>query len=206
MYIGNALNPMCIQFASIAPALVRAIAWSTYGLVGRFDEIYLNEFRICNCLRRMVTIALDSSCRLRSGETLADLLPGLSDSKLPLLQDVETAERIALNSQVREHHTQCIILSGPGGIGKSTFVEEFCLQKNLKPYYLSPGWNWDGYRGNEIVIIDDMYPNMITSTQFKRLVDSTPFRVPTSKGSIEFTSTLILITSNWHVVDNDRQT
>lgn len=86
---------------------------------------------------------------------------------------------------------------GPSGSGKTRRALE---EAGTDFYFVSKGdtnqstW-WDGYCGQQTVIIDDFYGWLPWSFML-RLLDRYPFNVQFKGGSIPFTSKTIIITSN----------
>lgn len=106
----------------------------------------------------------------------------------------------------REWQTKVTVVWGPSGSGKTTLVEKlakdaalalgtsqpFTLMKSMK--HASGIW-WDGYVGQEIVIIEE-FEGWISRNEFKNLVNTTDHRVQTKGGSSRFRAREIFITSN----------
>jgi len=92
--------------------------------------------------------------------------------------------------------TQVIVLWGAPGIGKSRRAR---VEAGETAYWLpKPEGNavyWDGYDGEENVVIDEFY-GWIPRTQLQRLCDSTPLMVNNKFGSTPFLAKKIWITSN----------
>lgn len=84
---------------------------------------------------------------------------------------------------------------GPTGTGKSREAAE----KWPDAYYKMPcnKW-WDGYNGEETVIIDDYRKDLCTFAELLRLLDRYAHRVENKGGSIPFCSKRIVITSCKH--------
>lgn len=86
---------------------------------------------------------------------------------------------------------------GPTGSGKSRRANE-----ELPGAYWKPAgpW-WDGYDGQEDVIIDDFHSgraNEISITDLLRWLDRYPCRVPIKGGFVNFVARRVVITSNLH--------
>jgi len=95
---------------------------------------------------------------------------------------------------------------GPPGIGKSQRARH---EAGPSAYWLPQPdsgtvW-WDGYDGQEVVVIDEFY-GWIKRTMMQRLCDSTPIMVQNKGGSTPFVAKKIIITSNdppsqwWRVI------
>jgi hypothetical protein len=82
---------------------------------------------------------------------------------------------------------------GPSGTGKTTYVN------NLYPdaYEKSHDKWWDGYQGQETVIIDDLGPDQDISTFLKLWGDFKPFRAEVKGGYQYIRPKRIIVTSNY---------
>jgi hypothetical protein len=96
----------------------------------------------------------------------------------------------------RDFKTTVTVLVGPPGCGKSRYAAERCTD----PYYKPNGDWWDGYCGQNEVIIDDFY-GWLKCDELLRICDRYPHRVPIKGGFKPFVSRQIYITSNKHVED-----
>lgn len=91
------------------------------------------------------------------------------------------------------------VFYGQSGSGKTRRAFEEAGESN---YFVSKGdsnqitW-WDGYHGQDSVIIDDFYGWLPWSFML-RLLDRYPFTVQIKGGTVPFTSKTIYITSNEH--------
>lgn len=92
----------------------------------------------------------------------------------------------------RDFKTQVLWYWGPTGTGKSKTAFELYPHA----YFKSGGsrW-WDGYEGEECVIVDDYRRDLCTFSELLRLFDRYPYRVEFKGGSREFTSRCIIITT-----------
>lgn len=99
----------------------------------------------------------------------------------------------------RNWEMENIVYYGPSGSGKTRRAYEEAGESN---YFVSKGdqnqitW-WDGYHGQNTVIIDDFYGWLPWSFML-RLLDRYPFNVQVKGGTVPFTSRKIIITSNQH--------
>lgn len=100
------------------------------------------------------------------------------------------------HGQSRDWITHVTVYWGPPGIGKSQRARH---EAGPSAYWLPQPdggtvW-WDGYDGQEVVVIDEFY-GWIKRTMMQRLCDSTPIMVQNKGGSTPFTAKRIIITSN----------
>lgn len=106
-----------------------------------------------------------------------------------------------LDERERDWKTEVIVYWGKAGTGKSRRAYE---EGGEKAYFLRKGnggsiW-WDGYEGNENVIIDDFY-GWIPWDMLLRICDRYPMTVDIKGGSRKFLAKKIWITSNVHPRD-----
>lgn len=94
----------------------------------------------------------------------------------------------------RDFKTKVYVCYGPTGTGKSMYAANTCKD----PYWYFPqpdGKWWDGYQGQEDVIIDEFYGQILWSTLL-RLLDRYPLTVEVKGGTHNFAPKRIFITSN----------
>ena len=92
---------------------------------------------------------------------------------------------------------EIICYIGPSGTGKSRAAREAYPQA----YWGPKGKWWDGYCGQETVIVDEMYGHRFSFSELLQLLDRYPFQVETKGGVRQFTSRRIVFTSNQHPED-----
>ncbi len=102
----------------------------------------------------------------------------------------------------RSKKTQVTVLWGPTGTGKTTWVTN---QAGPTAFWLHPskddnGCWWDGYIGQDTVVMDEFYGG-IKWSQMLRLLDFTPMSVPVKGAMIQFNPSRIFITSNKNPMD-----
>lgn len=91
----------------------------------------------------------------------------------------------------RDFKTHVIVLVGEPGSGKSRFANEYPGTKYWKPR----GQWWDGYNGEDVVILDDFY-GWVPYDELLRVCDRYPLKVPVKGAFVEFVSKTVIITSN----------
>lgn len=84
---------------------------------------------------------------------------------------------------------------GVTGTGKTRQARERFPDAYLKS---NTKW-WDGYNGEEVVILDEMTPNTIGSWHIKQWSDHYPFSAETKGGSVRIRPKVIIITSNYSI-------
>lgn len=98
------------------------------------------------------------------------------------------------------------VIWGPSGSGKSWFAQ--MNWGDVSTVYWKPQgtkW-WDGYFGQETVVLDDFKGSWMPLQDFQRLVDRYPLQVETKGGYVPMLARRIVITSNyqpsaWYATD-----
>ncbi len=108
-----------------------------------------------------------------------------------------------LHRTPRKWEMEIITLIGPTGSGKTRYVYDRYPEDEI--YSLPPpkgsGTYWDGYDGEETVLIDEVYGNRFSHGALLMLLDRYPLQVPVHGGAVEFVSKRIVMTSNAHPRD-----
>lgn len=104
----------------------------------------------------------------------------------------------------RKWQTVCYVYYGNSGCGKTEAAKEEARVWGGGTYWLTLEkgtggkiW-WDGYNGEENIIIDE-FACQIPFSEFKRLIDSSPMRVPIKGGFVNFLGKRVWILSNHHI-------
>lgn len=100
----------------------------------------------------------------------------------------------SLMSSPREKLTEGILLNGRTGTGKTRTAS--LIASYLGDAYWQDGsqW-WNNYDGQKLVVIDE-YRGQFPISFFLRLLDRTPFQVPSKGGYVNFNSEVIIFCSN----------
>ncbi|AZA07503.1 replication protein [Bat circovirus] len=102
--------------------------------------------------------------------------------------------KVAGKAKARDWKTSVHVIIGPPGCGKSKWACNFAEPETT--FWKAPRnkW-WDGYCGQEVVILDDFY-GWLPYDDLLRLCDRYPLTVETKGGTVPFLASTILITSN----------
>lgn len=100
---------------------------------------------------------------------------------------------ILMKSTPRTTFDELIIIQGPTGTGKS----HFCRTQFPKAYWKNNSDWWDGYNGEETIIIDEFY-GWLKLDLLLRLCDKNPLLLGTKGGHKNCSATRVVITSNDH--------
>ena len=105
---------------------------------------------------------------------------------------IEKCKELHLEEYARNWEMVNIVFHGISGSGKTTLAKELsCGSIYFKP----DGEWWDGYHGQNIVVLDDFYGGLKFVFLLK-LLDSNPLHVPFKGGFHVFRSRSIIFTSN----------
>lgn len=111
---------------------------------------------------------------------------------------VETWNLAQISPRDPSEAVTCILLIGPPGTGKSRaahyYAKQFYGPNGFYGHTLGK-W-WDGYRGEQCVILDDFRGSSMSFTSFKHLVDRYPLRVEVKGASCNMAATHFYITTN----------
>jgi len=109
-----------------------------------------------------------------------------------------------LHKMERHHYTKFLCLWGPTETGKTTLIQHLfpdyydCTKEESSRGY-GKLW-WDGYEpsrpSHKTVVIDDFH-HTISITQFKELVNQTPYRIAKKGSRAPFVADLLIILSNF---------
>lgn len=101
-------------------------------------------------------------------------------------------KRVRQLEEVRDWPMEIIVFVGPSGTGKSSKA-----RADYPGAYWGPkGKWWDGYCGQETVVVDEMYGHRMPYTELLQLLDRYPYQVENKGGMTQFISRRIVFTSN----------
>lgn len=88
-------------------------------------------------------------------------------------------------------------LYGPSGVGKTRSVYDTFGYENVYSWDSDGIW-WDGYKGQCVILIDDILPELINArrTFFLKLLDGYPLQVPVKGSHVSIQATHVIFTSN----------
>lgn len=138
---------------------------------------------------------------INEGDTMIDLIEKFPVQVIKFQRGIEFL--IATKQPRRFFKTEVWWLWGPSGSGKSRWAWDQSPEAYMK--CSSHKW-WNGYVGQEIVILDDYRPSKEMPFSFMlNLMDRYPLSVETKGGMVEFVSKKIYVTSPFspeHVCDH----
>jgi len=135
---------------------------------------------------------LDNVCDLiKSGKNMSDIANTYPAQVIKFHRGIQFLMNTMMNQ--RNFKTEIWWLWGPTGSGKSRYVWELYPCSYMK--VSSHKW-WDGYIGQDVVIMDDFRPSKEMPFNFiLNLFDRYPLSVETKGGMIPFVSKIIYVTS-----------
>lgn len=106
---------------------------------------------------------------------------------------IEAAIALVQNDHPRDFKTEVFWYWGPTGTGKSRKVSE---EVPVDAYWKSPehSW-WDGYYGQEVVVLDDYRCDFCKFSQLLRIFDRYPLQVQVKGSTVQFLAKKIYVTS-----------
>lgn len=129
---------------------------------------------------------------IKESRKLGDIVAKHPETYIRYHRGIEKLFGILGNIEKRNWKTIVYLYWGNTGLGKSRTV----FEKETGPIYTKPrGDWWDGYKGEETVLIDDFY-GWIKHDEMLRLMDRYPMQVPIKGGFREFVARKLYITSN----------
>lgn len=102
----------------------------------------------------------------------------------------------SLSSPKRRWEMAVLTLIGSTGVGKSRWAAEQFPNGYYLPFSKQSGTYWDGYEGQPVVIIEEISGARFSYTALLGLLDRYPMQVSVHGGFSEFSSHVIIFTSN----------
>lgn len=124
------------------------------------------------------------------GATIADVQDAYFESWVRNYKAFDRYKRDRTES--RNWEMEVLVYWGPPGTGKTRKA----VEDNPGAYMKPEGEWWDGYTGQECVIMDDFYGSRMSWGFLLKLLDRYPLLVPFKGGFHQFSSKRIIITSN----------
>lgn len=96
---------------------------------------------------------------------------------------------------------RAVFLRGPTGIGKTTGARRFLEQRAGEEGFFiwsakhDKGW-WDGYEGQDWILIDDLDTGAIALGELLRLLQDLPYKLPVHGGQVHCQAHNFILTSN----------
>jgi len=137
----------------------------------------------------------DACSLIKDGKTLREVSAEHPETVVKYARGLRVYRSLVL--QPRDFKTECTILYGAPGVGKSHWCSVEGAGKTIcwAPA-MDKGAVWfDGYDGQEILVLDD-YRGEISFTMLLRLLDKYPYKVPIKGDFVEFVSRQVYITTN----------
>lgn len=134
--------------------------------------------------------------RVRNGDTMLSIFDAHFGTVVRYHRGIERY-RVLLRQNAHRCRPEVLVLHGPSGVGKSRYVREhwpdaFYLQRPRENR--GAPW-WDGYDGEDTVVVDDFY-GWIPYSALLNAIDYGPFRGETKGGSTPIRAHRWIFTSN----------
>lgn len=147
------------------------------------------------------TDILAAKASIDAGKSISELFDMHPEVCIKYTHGIKTAAALHSFKRERDWLTKCFIYYGPPGTGKSQAADIEAKAYGGGTYYLNieggtggKVW-WDGYNGEENVIIDEFQGNMKLA-DFKKLIDRYPYKVPVKGGYVNMVAKQIWFLSN----------
>lgn len=136
---------------------------------------------------------VEATDKLKSGSSVADII--LSNPKLLIYHKHLTTFHSMITKPVHRPNLSVYYYWGPPGVGKSRHVYQMAPEA-YRPLVAAPNIWFEGYTGEDTIIIDDIDFRLFPREFILNLLDIYPLRVPQKGSSTPAKFTTIYITSN----------
>lgn len=129
---------------------------------------------------------------IKEGKTMYDIASQCSETYIKYNKGLEKLQNILKPKKIEEK--TIILCLGEPGMGKTEYAyENHPIEKIFKK---PPGQWWDGYAGEEVVIIDDITTDEYKLNEFLQWLDKYPTMIPIKGSIIPLDAKYIYLTSN----------
>lgn len=132
----------------------------------------------------------------KTDQEIAEEVPTVFMRQYKGIRELRVALKIRI--KVRDWAPEIWVLYGPSGTGKSAFAKANWPDAYWKPKDRGDTFWWDGYSGEETVVIDDMQGCRMKLNDAQNLMDRYPLKVPFKGGYTEMLAKRYVFTSNFH--------
>jgi len=137
----------------------------------------------------------DVADAITAGESLRDLCINHTPAMIKYSKGVQLVKMMI--SDKRRWDMDVIVLYGPTGLGKSELADYLAPEAYRVPLASDKNTLWfDGYSGEEDVIIEEFEGYRCTYSFLKEFLDRYPIMVPTKGGHANFSAKRVILTSN----------
>lgn len=132
----------------------------------------------------------------RTDQEIANEAPTVFMRNYKGIQALRVALKIRI--KVRDWAPEIWVLYGPSRTGKSAFAHANWPDAYWKPKDQGDTYWWDGYMGEDVVVIDDMSGNRMKLGNAQNLMDRYPLEVPVKGGMVQMVAHTYVFTTNIH--------
>lgn len=133
---------------------------------------------------------------LRAGATEAEIVVKHTQQYIRYGRNIRMAVGVLGGVTQRSWRTSLVVHWGVSGSGKSQRAAYYGRKLCGGVYYKVAGKWWDGYCGQNVVIMDDFCSDMCSFTEMLRIADCYPHQVEVKGGFVNFIAKWIFVTLN----------